>query len=118
MDDANEMVKRRLRELDAEAKQPTAEEAERSAQAAAYMADYHKRLQAKRDAQQAQRDAEFEASVAPVKRVKMLEWLIEHPDKSERDFQQVWPHVRELLKLDDRDAAIQREIAAQRQRRY
>jgi len=117
MDDTNEMLKRRQAELDEEAKQPSAEEAERRAQSEAYMLDYHRRLKAKRDAEQAQRDAEFEASVAPVKRVKMLEWLVDHPDKSEKDFARVRPHMRELLKIDDRDELIQREIDAQRRRR-
>ncbi len=118
MDDTNEMLKARQRELDEEAKQPTAEEAERRAQAAEYMKDYHRRLAAKKAAEQAQRDAEFEASVAPVKRVKMLEWLIANPDKSEKDFARVWPHMRELLKIDDRGELIRREVEAQRGRRY
>jgi len=118
MDDANEMAKRRLRELDEEAKQPTAEEAERRAQSEAYMLDYHRRLKAKRDAEQAQRDAAYEASIAPTKRREMLQWLVDHPGTTEADFEKIWPAKRELLQLDDRNAAIQREIEAQRGRGY
>jgi hypothetical protein len=80
------------------------------------MADYHRRMKDKRDAEQAARDAAFEASIAPVKRREMLQWLVDHPGQAEKDFEQVWPHVRELLKIDDRDAAVEREIAAQRRR--
>ncbi len=116
MDDATAMVKRRQRELDAEATRVSPEVAERNAAGKAYMQDYHKRLKAKRDAEQAQRDVDYEASIAPTKRVKMLEWLVDHPGQTAKDFELVWPHVRELLKLDDRDAAIAREVAAQRRR--
>ena len=115
MDDVNAKLQARQRELDA---QDAAEQAERHAQSAEYMADYRRRLAEKKQAEQAQRDAEFERQVAPLKRTKMLEWLIDHPGQSEADFELVWPHVRELLKVDDRDAAIQREIEAQKRRRY
>jgi hypothetical protein len=46
----------------------------------------------------------------------MLEWLVDHPDQDEAAFERVWPHLRELLKLDDREAAIEREVAALRGR--
>ncbi len=118
MDDVNEQLKARQRELDAEEKQETAEEAECNAAGKAYMEDYRRRLADTKAAKQAERDAEYEASISPVKRREMLQWMIAHPDKTETDFEQVWPHVRELLKLDDRDAAIRREVEAQHGRRY
>jgi len=110
------MLKVRQRELDAEATRVSPELAERNAQSAEYMREYHKRLKAKRDAEQAQRDTAFEASIAPTKLREMLAWLINHPDQGESDFERIWPAKRELLKLDDRDAAIQREVDAQRRR--
>ena len=118
MDAANEMVKRRLRELAAEAKQPSAEEAERRAQAAEYMKDYHRRMKDKRDAEAAQRDAVREQELAPIKRREMLAWIVDHPDQGESDFERIWPAKRELLQLDDRNAAIRREVEAQRGRAY
>jgi hypothetical protein len=116
MDDATEMVTRRQRELDAEATRVSPEVAERNAAGKAYMQDYRRRLADRKAAEQAQRDAAFEASIATVRRVKMLEWLVAHPGQGESDFERIWPHVRELLKLDGRDAAVEREIAAQRRR--
>jgi hypothetical protein len=116
MDTVNEKLKARQRELDAEATRVSPEVAERNAEAELYMQDYRRRLADKKAAEQAQRDAAFEASIAPVKRREMLQWLIDHPGQGESDFEQVWPHVRELLKIGDRDELIQREIEAQRLR--
>jgi len=113
MDDVNEQLKARQRELDAEA---AAEQGERDRDNAATRAAYLKGLADKQAAEQATRDAAFEASIAPVRRVKMLAWLVDHPDKSEADFAGVWPHVKELLKIGDRDELVRREIEAQRRR--
>ena len=115
MDDATEMVKRRQRELDA---QDAAEQAARDKENARHRAAYLARLEAGKQAEQAARDAAREQELAPTKRREMLAWLVAHPDKSEADFAGVWPHVKELLKIGDRDAAIEREIEAQRQRRF
>jgi len=93
MDATNEMLKARQRELDAEEKKGTTEQAERNAAGKAYMEDYRRRLADTKAAKQAERDAEFEASIAPTKRVKMLEWLVSHPGQTEKDFEQVWPEV-------------------------
>jgi len=116
MDTVNEQLKARQRALDAEEKKGTAEEAARHASSKLYMEDYHKRLKAKRDAEQAERDAAREQELAPTKRREMLQWLVDHPDQGESDFERIWPAKRELLKIGDRDDLIQREIAAQRRR--
>jgi hypothetical protein len=116
MDDVNAKLKARQRELDAEEKKGTAEEAARHAAGAAYMADYRRRLADTKTAEQAQRDAAREQELAPVKRREMLQWLVDHPDQGESDFERIWPAKRELLKIGDRDELVQREIAAQRRR--
>ncbi len=118
MDATNEMLKARQCELDAEATRVSPEVAERNAAGKAYMEDYRRRLADTKAAKQAERDAEFEASIAPTKRVKMLEWLVSHPGQTEKDFEQVWPHVKELLKIGDRDEFVRREVEAQKRRRY
>ncbi len=118
MDATNELLKARQRELDAEEKKGTTEQAERNAAGKAYMEDYRRRLADTKAAKQAERDAAYEASIAPTKRREMLAWLVDHPGTTEADFEKIWPAKRELLQLDDRNAAIRREVEAQKRRRY
>lgn len=76
---------------------------------------YLDRLEAQRQEQQARRDAELEQELAPAKAQELRAWLIEHPDKDARDFERIWPLVKEQ-KYTGREARIAREIEAQRRR--
>jgi len=98
MDAVNEQLKARQRELDAEEKKGIAEEAERHAAGAAYMADYRRRLADTKAAEQARSDARREQELAPVKCREMLQWLVDHPGTTEADFEKIWPSKRELLR--------------------
>lgn len=112
--EVNEKLLARNAELKAQEEQEQAERDRINAEARArYLAD----LDAKKQAEQARRDAEQEAREAPVKRREMLAWLVDHPGTTEQDFESVWPLKRELLGLDSREAMIEREVSAMRERR-
>ncbi len=70
MDDVNEQLKQRMKELEGD---QAAEQAERDRINAEYRAAYLQNLANEKAAKQAERDAEYEASIAPLKRTKMLE---------------------------------------------
>jgi hypothetical protein len=66
---------------------------------------YLSELAEKKAAEQARRGAEEEQRLAPEKRREMLAWLIDHPDKTEADFERIWPLVKESKRIGDREAA-------------
>lgn len=113
--DANQQMQQRQRDLDA---QQAAEQAERDRLNAEARKRYLGELDAKKAAAQARRDAEEEQRLAPVKRKEMLQWMIDHPGTTEADFENVWPHIKELRGIGSREAAIQRTIEAARRRGY
>ena len=74
-------------------------------------------LAAERQAQQDRRAAAVEAELAPVKARAKRQWLFDHPDKTESDFDtQAWPLLKENILEDRKEAVFQNEIAHQRRR--
>ena len=74
------------------------------------------KLQAERDAKQAEHDARIEAELQPIKERERRQWLIDHPDKDEKTFEaRVWPLIKANLIEDRQKMMVQ--MATERLRR-
>lgn len=116
MERVNERLQKdlRARQREIEAQQQ-AEQAERDRLNTEARNHYLAEQQVKEDAIKAQVAARLAAECAGVKAERQRAWLIEHPGQTAATFDKtIWPLIEE--QLFGRDAAIKREIEAQRER--
>jgi hypothetical protein len=116
MERVNERLQKdlRARQREIEAQQQ-AEQAERDRLNTEARNHYLAEQQVKEDAIKAQVAARLAAERAGVKAERQRAWLIEHPGQTAATFDKtIWPLIEE--QLFGRDAAIKREIEAQRER--
>jgi len=104
---------------DFQARQAAAQEAARKeqearvAENARLRAVYQQELAAQRQAEADRMTARFDADVAPVKERARRQWLYDHPDRTETDFEtQAWPLLRANLE-DEAKTAIKDKYLAQ-----
>jgi hypothetical protein len=77
--------------------------------------EWEAKLKAEQDAKQAESEARLEAELEPSKQREMRAWLIAHPDKDQKDFEQkAWPLIRQNL-AEDRQQLL-RKAAEERAR--
>ncbi len=71
-------------------------------------------LQEKKDAEARQHEREIDVELLPQKQRLMRQWLSDHPDLAESDFEsKAWIHLRQNLVEERTDAAREAEIKRQ-----
>jgi hypothetical protein len=65
------------------------------------------KLEAERQAQQAAIAAEVDAELEAVRERERHRWFVDHPDRSEADWEKAWQHRKAVLRSDRRELQIQ-----------